>query len=118
MSILTPEQIAEIEAWVQKETNGYKGHPSHDDIPNLIETLRAKEAEAAVLKDALEKAGLALNACNNCLTTDRPDLVSMPEDFSWTINNSKEIRLIYEALGNKTACLHSIDPQGYGGDAP
>lgn len=48
-------------------------------------------------KQALEQARLALAACHGCLTTDRPDLPLGP-DTSWTIDNSREVDLIGQAL--------------------
>lgn len=52
---------------------------------------------AALTKSALEKARLVLSACHGCLATDRPDLRISPET-SWTINHSREIELITQAL--------------------
>jgi hypothetical protein len=60
--------------------------------------------------DALQRARLALCACNNCTATDRPDLVSIPAELSWKIDNGPEIDLIDEALVALDA-THDSDPE-------
>ena len=44
------------------------------------------------LKAALRDIGLALDACHNTVTTDRPD--AEPDELSWRIDNSKEIEMV------------------------
>lgn len=57
--------------------------------------------------DALQRARLALCACDNCVATDRPDLVSIPVELSWKIDNSQEIARIDEALEALGTTHHS-----------
>jgi len=45
--------------------------------------------------EIIREAGLALSACNNTVTTD--DVNAEPkEDYSWRIDNKKEIALLGE----------------------
>ena len=41
---------------------------------------------------AIRRIGLALNACHNTVTTDKPGVE--PDETSWRIDNSKEIELV------------------------
>jgi hypothetical protein len=50
------------------------------------------------IKEKLENIRLALVSTNNCLTTDRPDLVNTEADIFWTIDNTEEISNIDEIL--------------------
>lgn len=58
--------------------------------------------------DALQRARLALCACNNCLCTDQPYL-PITSRTSWTVDNSKEIAAIDSALAQLDA-THDSDP--------
>lgn len=66
------------------------------------------------ITDCLKKAQLALSANHGCLTTDRPDLVSIDPDLFWTIDHSIEIGAIDKVLlsiDNDPGCVdRSIDP--------
>jgi hypothetical protein len=46
------------------------------------------------IKRSLNSIGLALNVCNNTITTD--DIDAKPDDNSWRINHSEEIALLNE----------------------
>ena len=41
------------------------------------------------IRDALREIGLALNACHNTVTTDRPE--AEPDETSWRIDHTREI---------------------------
>lgn len=48
------------------------------------------------LHKLIESIGLALNSCHHTVTTD--DINAKPEkDYSWTIDNSKELALLLAA---------------------
>ena len=51
-----------------------------------------KPPDRDFLKAALRDIGLALNACHNTVTTDRPD--AEIDEGSWRIDHSKEIELV------------------------
>lgn len=51
-----------------------------------------------IYREALEKARHGLIVCNNCTATDRPDLVTIPGDLCWVIDNSIEIAAIDKTL--------------------
>jgi len=59
----------------------------HQALVKVMETMNKIE-----LKAALDEIGLALNACNNCVTTDLPEIE--PNETSWRIDNSKALRLV------------------------
>jgi len=55
------------------------------------------------IKEALTRIGLALNACNNTVTTDIEG--KQEDDTHWRINNDMEIRdicMLEDALINNT----------------
>ena len=47
------------------------------------------------LRGIIRSIGLALNTSNNTVTTDSLDAVPV-DDYSWRIDNSKEIELLKE----------------------
>ncbi len=54
--------------------------------------LRAASCSHFDFADAIRSIGLALSASNGCVTTD--DVNAEPDDMSWVINNTKEIKLL------------------------
>ena len=65
-----------------------------------------RNCSAFDLAGMLRAVGLALNASHGCVATDDPDKV--PDDMSWRIDNSKEIKM----LGHLESALVSASDVG------
>lgn len=54
--------------------------------------------ERKELIQLIEKARHDLVTCHNCTATDRPDLMNIPQELSWTVDNSDGIKALDKAL--------------------